>query len=195
MSLVDDFHHAWREMHVKTDVFCSGAVVLPDKAARILNVGGWSLTSTFGVRLYAPDGSPGVNGTNDWEEDPNTLLLQVRMVYVPYYLHTICNVIIQGGRWYPTALVLSNGSVLVMGGETGANAPANPTLEILPRIPGGSTLLFLDWLERTDPNNLYPFLHVLPSGRIFVGEFETTGLSTYFTKAQGITMRPGFLIR
>jgi hypothetical protein len=83
----------------------------------------------------------------------------------------------QGGRWYPTALVLSNGSVLVMGGETGANAPANPTLEILPRVPGGSTLLFLDWLERTDPNNLYPFLHVLPSGRIFVGEFETTDLS------------------
>jgi len=44
-----------------TDVFCSAAVVLPDKAARILNVGGWSLTSMFGIRLYAPDGSPGVS--------------------------------------------------------------------------------------------------------------------------------------
>ena len=64
-----------------------------------------------------------------------------------------------------------------MGGETGANAPANPTLEILPRIPGGSTMVFLDWLQRTDPNNLYPFLHVLPSGRIFAGEFETTDCS------------------
>ena len=85
LSLVDDFDLAWREMHVKTDVFCSGAVVLPDKAARILNVGGWSLTSTFGVRLYAPDGSPGVNGTNDWEEDPDTLQLQVRVVYPPPY--------------------------------------------------------------------------------------------------------------
>lgn len=84
-----------------------------------------------------------------------------------------------------------------MGGETGANAPANPTLEILPRVPGGSTLLFLDWLERTDPNNLYPFLHVLPSGRIFVGEFETAEPLTCFTEAhgQGITMRRGFLIR
>jgi hypothetical protein len=84
-----------------------------------------------------------------------------------------------------------------MGGETGANAPANPTLEILPRIPGGNTLLFLDWLTRTDPNNLYPFLHVLPSGRIFVGEFDTTDLSTCFTEAheQGITMRRAFLIR
>jgi hypothetical protein len=90
LSLVDDFDHAWREMHVKTDVFCSGAVVLPDKAARILNVGGWSLTSTFGIRLYAPDGSPGVNGTNDWEEDPDTLQLQVRVAYPrPYHVYSI----------------------------------------------------------------------------------------------------------
>jgi hypothetical protein len=42
LSLVQNFSLAWREMHVKTDVFCSAAVVLPDKAARILNVGGYS---------------------------------------------------------------------------------------------------------------------------------------------------------
>jgi hypothetical protein len=83
LSLVNDFNHAWREMHVKSDVFCSAAVVLPDKAARILNVGGWSLTSTFGIRLYTPDGSPGVNGTNDWEEDPKNLQLQVRRRGIP----------------------------------------------------------------------------------------------------------------
>ncbi|KAH9987623.1 copper radical oxidase [Russula compacta] len=157
LSLVPNFNLAWRAMHVQTDVFCSGAVVLPDKAGRILNVGGWSLTSTFGVRLYAPDGSAGVNGTNDWEENASELQLQ-------------------GGRWYPSALVLSNGSVLVMGGETGSNAPANPTLEILPRVPGGSTLVFLDFLNRTDPNNLYPFLHVLPSGRLFVGYYNEARL-------------------
>jgi hypothetical protein len=81
LSLVNNFNLAWREMHLKTDVFCSASVVLPDKAARILTVGGWSLTSTFGIRLYAPDGSPGVNGTNDWEEDPNSLQLQVRIAY------------------------------------------------------------------------------------------------------------------
>ena len=56
-----------------------------------------------------------------------------------------------------------------MGGETGSNAPANPTLEVLPRVPGGNTEVFLDFLARTDPNNLYPFLHILPSGRIFTG--------------------------
>ncbi|KAF8264450.1 hypothetical protein EI94DRAFT_1703239 [Lactarius quietus] len=157
LSLVDDFSHAWREMHIKTDMFCSAAIVLPDKAARILNVGGWSQNSSYSLRLYAPDGSAGVNGTNDWEEDPDKFQLQ-------------------SGRWYATTLVLSNGSVLVMGGSNGGSGPGNPTLEIVPRIPGGDTQLFLDWLQRTDPDNLYPFLHILPSGLIFVGYYNEARL-------------------
>lgn len=64
-------------MHVHSDVFCSGSIILPDKGGRQLNVGGWSLDSTFGVRLYLPDGTDGVNGTNDWEEDYPALALQV----------------------------------------------------------------------------------------------------------------------
>ncbi|TCD64794.1 hypothetical protein EIP91_003605 [Steccherinum ochraceum] len=153
LSLVDDFSKAWRELHVHSDVFCSGSLILPDKAARVLNVGGWSLDSTFGVRLYAPDGSAGVNGTNDWEENFNELALQ-------------------RGRWYPSALVMTNGSVLVVGGEQGSNGAPEPTLEILPTPAGGQTFLFMDWLNRTDPNNLYPFLHNLPSGNIFVGYYN-----------------------
>ncbi|EEB91925.1 hypothetical protein MPER_09643 [Moniliophthora perniciosa FA553] len=140
---------AWREMHVKTDVFCSGSIILPDKAGRQLNVGGWSTDSLSGVRLYTPDGAPGKNSTNDWEEDVNVLRLQ-------------------RPRWYPTAAMLPNGSVLVVGGEVGSNAAAQPNLEILPK-PEGGYVMDLDWLNRTDPNNLYPFVVVLPSGRLFVG--------------------------
>ncbi len=69
----------WREMHVKTDVFCAGSIILPDKAGRQINVGGWSLESTFGVRLYTPDGHEGVNSTNDWEENFQVLSLQVSL--------------------------------------------------------------------------------------------------------------------
>lgn len=159
---------AWREMHVKTDVFCSASVTLPDKAGRQINIGGWSGDSTFGIRLYWPDGSPGVPGVNDWQENVNELKLQ-------------------RGRWYPTAMVLTNGSVsslkghdvsitnqkqiLVIGGQTGSNGPPQPNLEILPRPPGAG-VVYADWLERTNPNNLYPFLAVLPSGGIFVGYFN-----------------------
>ncbi|KAG9312685.1 hypothetical protein JVU11DRAFT_7102 [Chiua virens] len=153
LSLVDNYLLAWREMHVKTDVFCSASIILPDKGARQINLGGWSLTSTYGVRLYYPDGSPGVNGTHDWEENVNELSLQ-------------------RGRWYPTAMMMPNGSILVVGGETGSNGPPQPSLEILPKPPGNDTTITLDYLQRTDPNNLYPFLLVLPSGRIFIGYYN-----------------------
>lgn len=140
-------------MHVKTDVFCSASLILPDKAGRQINVGGWSLDSTFGIRLYTPDGSPGVNGTNDWEENGQELKLQ-------------------NGRWYPASMLMANGSILVVGGESGSNGPPVPSLEILPKPEGGNTTIFLDFLQRTDPNNLYPFLFVLPSGGIFVAYYN-----------------------
>jgi hypothetical protein len=135
LSLVHDSSKAWRTMHVKTDIFCSAAIVLPDKAARVINVGGWSLESTQGIRLYSPDGSDGVNGTNDWEENWDVLHLQRQ-------------------RWYPTAVLMTNGSILVVGGEIGSNEAAEPTLEILPTPLGGPTYLYMDWLNRTNPNNL-----------------------------------------
>jgi hypothetical protein len=137
---------AWRTMHVVTDVFCSASITLPDKVGRQLNVGGWNYDSVWGLRLYWPDGSPGVPSTHDWQEDFNEIHLQ-------------------SARWYPTAMIMANGSVLVIGGETGANGAPSPTLELLPPVGG---LVYFDWLDRTDPNNLYPFLCVLPSGGIFV---------------------------
>lgn len=149
VSLAGDFKRAWRTMNVKSDVFCSGSLTLPDKVGRQINVGGWSRDSLYGVRLYWPDGSPGKESKNDWQEDYNELRLQ-------------------RGRWYPGALIMTNGSILIVGGSDGLDGPPEDTLEILPKPAGGSTLVKLDWLERTDPYNLYPFLHVLPGGGILV---------------------------
>jgi len=67
----------------------------------------------------------------------------------------------------------------VVGGETGSNAPAEPTIEILPRPAGGSTTIYADWLARTDPYNLYPFLFVLPSKNILVRECFPLVIITY----------------
>jgi len=65
--------------------------------------------------------------------------------------------------------MLANGTILIIGGETGSNADPQPNLEILPKPPGGDTVIELDWLKRTDPNNLYPFVVILPSQNIFIG--------------------------
>jgi hypothetical protein len=64
-------------MHPQTNVFCSAGLILPDKDARQINVGGYSSESTLGIRFYTPDGRPGINGTNDWEENWKELSLQV----------------------------------------------------------------------------------------------------------------------
>jgi hypothetical protein len=148
LAFINDFSQAWRPLHVKSDIFCSATVTLPDKAGRQLNIGGWAGASTYGVRIYWPDGSPGVPGVNDWQEN-------------------VGEVSLLAGRWYPSAMVMTNGSVLVLGGEVGSNSAPTPSCEILPPPPGGYAK-YLDWLDRTDPNNLYPFMFVLPSGGIFV---------------------------
>ncbi|PHH72353.1 hypothetical protein CDD82_6023 [Ophiocordyceps australis] len=142
LSLVANASAAWREMHVKTDIFCAAGATLPDRAGRQLTVGGWSGDSTYGVRLYTPDAA----GRNDWQENVDVLRLK-------------------NGRWYPSTMVMANGSILVIGGEQGSNGAPVPTLELLPPPPA-SRALYMDWLERTDPNNLYPFVCVLPSGGI-----------------------------
>jgi hypothetical protein len=64
-SLANNFTAAWRPMHVHSDVFCSASLTLPDKAGRQINIGGWALADTYGVRLYWPDGSPGQPSVNE----------------------------------------------------------------------------------------------------------------------------------
>lgn len=162
LSEISNFTAAWRPMHVKTDVFCSAGLTLPDKAGRQINIGGWSGDSTYGIRLYTPSGSPGTWGTTDWQENYEELALQ-------------------NGRWYPSAMTMANGSILVVGGENGSNGPPVPTLELLPKVGG---TVYCDWLNRTDPYNLYPFLVVLPSGGIFViyyNEARTLDEGTFAT--------------
>ena len=106
-------------------------------------------------------------------------------------------ILLQVSRWYPAAALLSNGSIVVIGGEIGTAGPPEPSLELLPRTPGGNTTVYLDWLRRTDPHNLYPFVIILPSGGLFVG--KKTGLSTcesHFKKYfQRTTMKRGSLIK
>jgi hypothetical protein len=55
-------------------------------------------------------------------------------------------------------------------GSDSDNGNIQPNLEILPRIPGGDTTVFLEFLTESNQWNGYPFVHVLASGNIFIGE-------------------------
>ena len=39
LAEINNFAAVWRPMHVKTDIFCSGGLTLPDKAGRQINIG------------------------------------------------------------------------------------------------------------------------------------------------------------
>ena len=174
LSEINNFTAAFRPLHVKTDVFCSAGWVLPDKVGRHINIGGWSADSLYGVRLYSPSGRPGTWGTTDWQENYQEVGLQ-------------------NGRWYPSAVLLTNGSILIVGGENGSNGAPVPTLEVLPK-PAGGTTMYLDFLNRTDPYNLYPFLHVLPSsGNIFIGYYNEARIldKNTFATVKTLPLIPG----
>jgi hypothetical protein len=175
-------------MHVLDEIFCSASLVLPDKTGRILNIAGWSDAANFGIRILTPSGSPGVQGNTDWEQDPANIVLQVCIFHLatPHFR-------VQRPRWYPTAVTMSNGSILVVGGSNTESGDAQPNLEILPRIPGGDTTIYLDFLAQTHPWNLYPFLFVLPSGNIFVGYFNQARVldKTTFNTVTELPMIPG----
>ncbi|KAI9343035.1 glyoxal oxidase N-terminus-domain-containing protein [Zopfochytrium polystomum] len=152
---ITDYRLAFREMHVSTDIFCAAGIMLPDSAGRIMTVGGWADISLQGVRLYTPTGSTGINGTTDWEENYNTLHLQLQ-------------------RWYPSILPLVNGSFAIFGGEIGSNSKNQPNVEVLPYT--GAAPVDLPILQRTDPNNLYPFVFTLPSGSLFIAAYNEAEL-------------------
>lgn len=142
-----DIFHSIREVYgLKTDVFCAASITMPDRSGRVINIGGWSGDSLFGIRMYTPNGQLGTNSTSEWQENFQEVSLQTT-------------------RWYPTAMMMANGSLLIVGGENGSNGPPVPNMEILPRV---GPLKYQQFLLDSDPNNLYPFLAVLPSKGIFI---------------------------
>jgi hypothetical protein len=117
-------------------------------------MGGWSVDSLYGVRLFTPNSTLGTQGTTQWEENVNTLSLM-------------------DPRWYPTACMLSNGSIVVISGENGSDGPMVPTAEVIPRPAGVTTSTYLSYLNQTNIKiNSYPHLAVLPSGDMFFSQYN-----------------------
>ena len=137
-----------------------------------MNIAGFTGSSYVGVRLLTPSGTFGVQGDTDWEQDPNTIALQVCSFPISIEITTSdpLSLLTQRPRWYPTAVVMSNGSILVVAGSDTDNGNIQPNLEILPRIPGGDTTVYLEFLAQSHQWNGYPFVYVLSSGNILIGE-------------------------
>ncbi|KAK9292921.1 hypothetical protein L1049_020902 [Liquidambar formosana] len=131
----------FRPLMVQTDTWCSSAAVLPD--GTFVQTGGFN-DGDHVIRTF----SPCVDDNCDWVEFPNYLSER---------------------RWYATNQILPDGRIIIVGGRRQFN------YEFYPRNSKESSsslrayeLRFLIETKDNDENNLYPFLHLLPDGNLFI---------------------------
>ncbi|GMN47749.1 hypothetical protein TIFTF001_016915 [Ficus carica] len=73
------------------------------------------------------------------------------------------DVALTDGRWYATNQILPDGSVIIVGGRA-----ANTVEYFPPRKHGAVSIPFLAESEDNQMDNLYPYVHLLPNGHLFI---------------------------
>ncbi|KAK7386126.1 hypothetical protein VNO78_26109 [Psophocarpus tetragonolobus] len=133
--------NAFRPLMIQTDTWCSSGSVLPN--GTLIQTGGYN-DGERNIRMFTPC----FDETCDWIEFPS--LLSQR-------------------RWYATNQILPDARVIVIGGRRQFN------YEFLPKTPNPknspSSSIPLNFLQQTtdrSENNLYPFVHLLPDGNLFI---------------------------
>jgi hypothetical protein len=143
-----------------TNAFCAGGMSLAD--GRFVSVGGNAplsdidptVTDGFtGIRYLTRSATNATLDGKSWSEPGNKL---------------------STARWYPSVQIMPDGTNFVASGSLNGldpNVPANnnPTYEILDRngISSGKSVP-MDILTKTQPYYMYPFMHLLNDGTLFV---------------------------
>ncbi|CAO2837132.1 unnamed protein product [Amaranthus hypochondriacus] len=143
--LYDIGSNSVRPLIVNTDTWCSSGAVLPD--GTLVQTGGYNDGDRV-VRTFTPCND---DKDCDWIELPRYLLER---------------------RWYATNQILPDGRIIIVGGRRVFN------YEFFPKIHSDdhsststSTTFWLNFLVETrdyEENNLYPFVHLLPDGNLFI---------------------------
>lgn len=145
-------------MKFQTNAFCSGGAFLAD--GRFVSLGGNAPLSFIdptvgdgftGIRYL--DRSNVANTGQSWSEPGNRL---------------------SSARWYASAQTMPDGTVFVASGSLNGLDPTvpannNPTYEMLSPdgISSGKSIT-LDILQKNQPYYMYPFIHLLNDGNLFI---------------------------
>ncbi|KAH0779179.1 hypothetical protein KY290_005606 [Solanum tuberosum] len=73
------------------------------------------------------------------------------------------NVQLSEGRWYSTNQILPTGEIIIVGGRAASSVEYFP-----PRETGAVEFPFLTQAEDRQHDNLYPYVHLLPNGHLFI---------------------------
>ena len=128
--------------NTSVNVFCSGHAFLPD--GRLLIAGG-----------HAGSDGDGITDAFIFNSSNNTW--------------TQTNLPMSAGRWYPSAVTLGNGEIVVVSGADPGGGTNTP--EVWQTNSGGG------WRSLTNATlglNLYPYMHLAPNGKVFVSGTEST---------------------
>ncbi|XP_057448332.1 aldehyde oxidase GLOX-like [Lotus japonicus] len=138
--LYDLTTNTFRPLTIQTDAWCSSGALTPD--GTLLQTGGFN-DGYHKLRTFTP--CPQHN-LCDWLELPQNLT---------------------SPRWYASNQILPDGRIIVVGGRNAFTYEFVPTRDT-------ASFHYLRFLRLTrDPNpgeenNLYPFLHLLPDGNLFI---------------------------
>ncbi|KAL3731749.1 hypothetical protein ACJRO7_028601 [Eucalyptus globulus] len=142
--LYDVESNSIRPLNVQTDTWCSSGAVRPD--GTLIQTGGYN-DGERKVRTFAPCVRRRRRGGNscDWTELKENLVQR---------------------RWYASNHILPDGRVIIVGGRNVF------TYEFVPKTSAKEKSFYLKFLKETrdltEENNLYPFLHLLPDGNLFI---------------------------
>ncbi|KAM3287798.1 aldehyde oxidase GLOX [Capsicum chacoense] len=136
--LLDLKTYTIRPLMILTDTWCSSGQFLPD--GTLLHTGG-DLDGFRKFRKFTPCESS--SSICDWEELQDVQLSQ--------------------GRWYSTNQILPNGEVIIVGGRAASSVEFFP-----PRKEGAIEFPFLNQAADRQYDNLYPYVHLLPNGHLFI---------------------------
>jgi hypothetical protein len=132
------------------NVFCAGQSFLPD--GRLVVAGGHikSISHLRALHIFSPLGNGG-----SWNEHPIPL---------------------SGPRWYPTLTTLPDGRIFIISGLTnGPGSAVNSSYEIFDPNSGLQPRVDAPILREAEPYSSYPFIFVLPNGKLFIHANNRTG--------------------
>jgi hypothetical protein len=130
------------------DPFCGGHAFLPDGRLVVSGGSGGGLPS---MHIFEPSGDSG-----GWHQLPD----------------------MKAARWYPTCTTLPDGRILILSGTveggTQPSVPLNDTYQIYSAASGLSSRVQVEYLNEISPVSIYPFVFVLPSGKILIHGWNKT---------------------
>jgi hypothetical protein len=130
------------------DPFCGGQAFLPD--GRLLVAGG-SGGGLSALQIFTPAGDAGA-----WQTLPD----------------------MKAARWYPTCTALPDGRILILSGTveggTQPDVPLNDTYQIYSAATGLGSRVQVEYLNEISPVSIYPFVFLLPSGKLLIHGWNKT---------------------